>query len=129
MEKQMKTKLASLNDSEKFINEIKRYLKHYKMDAEQSMDIVLCLREGINNAFLHGKSKISPQVEVSWEINDNIFSFLITDGGNDMPKIPEGVVDALSEHGRGLYLMQAILDEMYLEKGAVGGKLAIRANG
>ncbi|PWM50283.1 MAG: hypothetical protein DBX41_05905, partial [Clostridiales bacterium] len=127
MEKQMKTKLASLNDSEKFINEIKRYLKHYKMDAEQSMDIVLCLREGINNAFLHGKSKISPQVEVSWEINDNIFSFLITDGGNDMPKIPEGVVDALSEHGRGLYLMQAILDEMYLEKGAVGGKLAIRA--
>ena len=129
MVKQMKTTLASLDDSEKFISEIKRYLKYYKINAEQSMDIVLCLRAGINNAFLHGKNKSLPQVEVCWEIRDNIFAFLITDGGGDVPKIPENMTDALSEHGRGLYLMQALLDEMYLEKGAVGGKLAIRADG
>lgn len=55
MVKQMKTTLASLDDSEKFISEMKRYLKYYKINAEQSMDIVLCLREGINNAFFAWK--------------------------------------------------------------------------
>lgn len=122
----MKYNLRCIEDIDEFIEDLKKYLKTYHVNEEKYWDIILCLREGINNAFLHGNAQDSGQVTIIWEIQKNEFAFWIHDGG-DAIFVPSEIEskDPLSEHGRGLLLMQELLDEMYFAKGAVGGRLTI----
>ncbi len=118
--------MRCIEDIDEFIENLKRYLQAYHVGEEKFWDIILCLREGINNAFLHGNAQDSGNVEIIWEIQNGEFTFWIDDGGDKIfapTKIDES--NLLSEHGRGLLLMRELLDEMYFAKGAVGGRLTV----
>lgn len=118
--------MRCIEDIDEFIENLKRYLQEYHVGEEKFWDIILCLREGVNNAFLHGNAQDSGNVEIIWEIQNREFTFWINDGGGEIfEPTTTKLLDPLSEHGRGLLLMQELLDEMYFAKGAVGGRLTV----
>lgn len=126
---EMKYELKKPEEIEIFIPLLRQYLKNNRINEEQCLDIILCLRESLNNAFLHGGQKgQESDVKVETYLNDASFSFLVSDGGCSLIKEASEPKEDISEHGRGLWLMGALLDEVYLEKGAVGGRLTIRTD-
>lgn len=105
-------------------------LKQWQVDEEKQMDIRLCIMEALQNALLHGFSDEQKlvSVQVSWQCNQQEFRFTVEDDGPGVPidlRNPEWDNASLEEHGRGLLLMQAILDEVcFNEKGnRVTGKM------
>ena len=124
----MEFSLKAVEEIDAFIKEIAQYLKAQAVDREQCLDIALCLRESVNNAFLYGNINGKDRcVKVSCKIEAGQFCFWVYDCGDKKLEVcPKRETDVLSEHGRGLLLMQELLDEMYFEKGVVGGKLTLK---
>ena len=125
----MTYKLKNPQEIEIFIPLLSQYLSAQGINEEQRLDIIFCLRESLNNAFLHGgKKNLEPLVKVEAGKQGNVFSFKVIDGGDALIEEKPCLEGDISEHGRGLWLMRALLDEVYLEKGAVGGKLTIQTD-
>lgn len=92
-------------------------LRLWQVEEEKQMDIRLCIMEAVQNALLYSckpDTEIA-HVQVSWQCSQRGFSFTVEDDG---PGVPIGLRSqdwdhvSLEEHGRGLLLMQAILDEV-----------------
>lgn len=124
----MECSLKAVEEIDIFIKQMVRYLKEHAVNKEQCLDIALCLRESVNNAFLYGNINGEDRcVKVCYEINADCFMFWVYDCGDKKLELcQKKEEDLLSEHGRGLLLMRELLDEMYFEKGAVGGKLTLK---
>src|SRR6266852_3243938 len=86
-------------------------------------DVEIALREALANAVLHGnhqdaekKVQINCRIQFGGEV-----SIIIKDEGRgfDPKKVsdPTAIVKLESEHGRGIYLMKALMDEVYFEQG------------
>ncbi len=92
-------------------------LRQWQISEEKQMDIRLCVMEAVQNGLLHGcPSGGQPaEVRLRWQCSREGFAFQVADNGPGVP--PElrcRSWDALSleEHGRGILLLQAILDEV-----------------
>lgn len=87
------------------------------------VDIELALREAITNAVVHGNNHDpDKRVEVVCRFSlDGEVSITIRDQGQgfDSGALPDptAVENRLSTHGRGVYLMRALMDEVWFEEG------------
>lgn len=88
-------------------------------------DVELVLREALANAVLHGNHQ---DAEKEVQINCRIqfcgeVSIIVKDEGRgfDPSKVPDPTVAAnlKAKHGRGIYLMRALMDEVHFEQGGV----------
>lgn len=121
----MKTSLnlASSSDSltivEKKIDEV---TKEAKVNEHLYGNVLIAVTEGVNNAIHHGnKSNPEKNVQIDIEVNDqNQLVFSIKDEGNgfDPGALPDPTDPANIEkpHGRGVFLMQQLSDEIEFEE-------------
>lgn len=103
--------LADVTDS------LMEQLGWWKISEEKQMDIRLCLMEAVQNALLYGcPSDGQPaEVQISWRCSRQGFVFTVADNGPGVPKqlrCRSWETLPLEEHGRGILLLQAILDEV-----------------
>lgn len=121
----MKTSLnlASSSDSltivEKKIDEI---TKESKVNEDLYGNLLIAVTEGVNNAIHHGnKSNPEKNVQIDIEINEeNQLVFSIKDEGEgfnpDALPDPTDPANIEKPHGRGVFLMQQLSDEIEFEE-------------
>ena len=86
-------------------------------------DVEIALREALANAVLHGNHQdAEKQIQVSCRIQfGGEVSIIVKDEGKgfDPSKLPDptAIPNLDSEHGRGIYLMRALMDEVHFEQG------------
>lgn len=117
-----------------FIDLLMRFIRRFRSEDGSEVDIEIALREALTNAIVHGNhenaekrvyvaSRCSQDGEVLVTIRDvgqGFDSRLVPD-----PTAPE---NRLSAHGRGIYLMQALMDEVQFEAGGTVVKLRKQSN-
>jgi anti-sigma regulatory factor (Ser/Thr protein kinase) len=92
------------------------FVRDYCSD-EQQLDILLALQEGLANAILHGcRGDAAKLVRCTVEINPSAIEFTIRDPGPgfDVSGVADESEDGtnLTEHGRGIFLMRSLMDEV-----------------
>ena len=92
--------------------------------AEGESDVEIALREALANAIIHGNHE-NPRkhVYVRFRCEPDEVSFAVKDEGRgfDLNKIadPTAPENTGAVHGRGVYLMRALMDEVRFEEGGV----------
>ena len=93
------------------------------MCSGKEFDVELALREALENAVVHGNQEgRDTQVHVRCRCRPGTeISIVVTDQGKgfDFEKIADkGVtLDPAAEHGRGIQLMKAYMDDVHFERG------------
>jgi serine/threonine-protein kinase RsbW len=117
-----------------FLDQLMRFIRRFRSEDGSEVDMEIALREALTNAIVHGNhenpekrvyvaSRCSQDGEVLVAIRDlgqGFDSRLVPD-----PTAPE---NRLSVHGRGIYLMQALMDEIQFEEGGTVVKLRKQSN-
>ncbi|OFX51419.1 MAG: serine/threonine protein kinase [Bacteroidetes bacterium GWA2_30_7] len=112
------SKIENLSLVEKVIDDISA---SYKISSDLYGNILIAIIEAVNNAILHG-NKLDPQknVHFSYLIKDNDIIFTIRDEGNgfDYNKVPDPTIleNIEKPHGRGVFLMSKLSDNISFEK-------------
>ena len=106
-----------------FVDQLMRFIARFRAVDGSEVDIDIALREALTNAVVHGNHE-SPDkhVEVVCRCSaDGEVSITIRDEGNgfDVSAIPDptSAANQMSNHGRGIYLMQVMIDEVSFEEG------------
>jgi serine/threonine-protein kinase RsbW len=106
-----------------FLNQLMLFIASLREADGSAIDIELALREALTNAVIHGNHedpdrrvyvvfRCSTDGEVSITIRDQGQGF----DGRAVPD-PTAPEKLLSTHGRGIYLMRALMDEVWFEEG------------
>ncbi|MBI4647805.1 MAG: ATP-binding protein [Bacteroidia bacterium] len=107
-------KIENVYVAENLIDEIST---EYKLGAEIYGNIMVAIVEAVNNAILHG-NKLDPEkiVYLSYSIDNNTLAFKIRDEGPgfcyDTIPDPTSVENLEKPHGRGIFLMKHLSDEI-----------------
>ncbi len=114
--------ISALEQLQTVTDLLQKQLNQWPASREKQMDIRLCIMEAVQNSLLYGVSVDGePYVQISWRCDENGFVFTVEDRGPGIPaelRLPERDILSLDEHGRGIMLMQTILDELtFNEKG------------
>src|ERR1700732_962583 len=105
-----------------FVDKLMRLIRKCGCAAEGESDVEIALREALANAIIHGNHE-NPRkrVHVRFRCEPDEVSLAVKDEGrgfdiNKManPTAPENIG---SVHGRGIYLMRALMDEVRFEEG------------
>ena len=106
-----------------FIDHLMRLIKTFRIADGTEVDIEIALREALLNAVIHGNHE-DPHKHVYLTVvcvADGEVSIMIRDEGAGFesssvadPTAPE---NRMSTHGRGIYLMRALMDEVSYEQG------------
>jgi len=106
-----------------FIDHLMRLIKTFRIADGTEMDIEIALREALLNAVIHGNRE-DPHKHVyltMFCIANGEVSIMIRDEGAGLesssvpdPTAPE---NRMSTHGRGIYLMRALMDEVSFKQG------------
>jgi len=105
------------------VDELMHFIDQLRGTDGSEVDIEVALREALLNAVIHGnhedpykhvhvKLRCGPDGEVSIMIQDEGAGF--DSGSVPDPTAPE---HRMSTHGRGIYLMRALMDEVSFEEG------------
>ena len=102
---------------EKLVDEVS---SQYNLHSEVYGKLLLAVVEGVNNAIVHGnKLDGDKNVELEYQVTDKEVEFIITDQGNgfDFTSIPDPTLPENVEktHGRGIFLMNHLADEIDFE--------------
>ncbi|MFC1576976.1 ATP-binding protein [Candidatus Omnitrophota bacterium] len=114
---------STLDQIRKSSDEILKALGSFSVDETVLFNIKLCIEEAVRNAIVHGnKKKEGLGIEVSYWIKDNSLNIEVGDEGKgfDVKKLPDPTKDEnlLREHGRGVFLINHLMDEViYNERG------------
>jgi serine/threonine-protein kinase RsbW len=103
-----------------------RYLAAHRIDDTTARQIVLCADEAFINAVDHAAG--SP-IGVSADIGGDELCLEVADGGRgfDPDRVDhEAVPDLLGEHGRGLFLIRRLMDDLTIVSGERGTTLRMR---
>lgn len=116
-EKQVQMQISTLEQVAEVTARLQQSLRQWQVSEETQMDIRLCVMEAVQNGLLYGCPADLPEasVQICWQCSDHGFCFTVTDAGTGVPEQLRTQSDdspSLEEHGRGLLLMQAILDEV-----------------
>ena len=105
------------------VDRLMRLIEGSQCAPGEEFDIELALREALNNAVVHGNRE-DPGTKVHIHCRcqpGEELSIVVTDQGKgfDFEKtIRKGIaMDPDSEHGRGLQLMKAYMDDVHFERG------------
>jgi serine/threonine-protein kinase RsbW len=98
-------------------------LTRLNVPEEKCMEIALAVQEALANAVIHGcQNDASKQIRCRLEWHrDGRIVIVVTDPGSGFrvedvadPNRPEGVY---ADHGRGVYLIRQLMDEVHFENG------------
>lgn len=110
-----------------------RLLKKTCCTSENEFAVETALREALANAILHG-SRLDPHKKVrvccACQADRGILIIVKDEGeGFDPAKLPSPLVgeNILSEHGRGIHLINLLMDEVRFERG--GTEIRMRKGG
>ena len=97
-------------------------IKNCHCVAGQEEDVEVALREALANAVLHGNQQnICKRVFIRCHIQFGELSIIVQDEGTgfDPTNLPDptDIANISSTHGRGIYLMRALMDEVRFEQG------------
>ena len=90
---------------------------------ENEGDLEMAIREALANAVLHGNLQDPrKEVRISCSVQPGLgISIVVKDQGKgfDPTKVsdPTAIENVLSESGRGIHLMKALMDEVHFERG------------
>ena len=96
---------------------VRDYLLQHCAERPLIDDVVLCIEEACTNAIRH--SRTADDIEICVEFADGDLVVLVKDRGRgfDVEAFdPEALPDLTSDHGRGLYLISRLSDEMELRR-------------
>jgi serine/threonine-protein kinase RsbW len=100
-----------------------RLIKRSQCVPGEEFDVELALREALDNAVVHGNQE-NPKTKVHIRFRcrpGNEISIVVTDQGkgfNFEKFVGDGCTsDPASEHGRGIQLMKAYMDDVHFERG------------
>src|SRR5882724_6722845 len=107
-----------------FVDTLMHLIRKCKWVAGNEEDIEIALREALANAIIHGNHENpGKQVYVRCRCKSDEVSIAVKDEGRgfDLNKIadPTAPENTGSVHGRGIYLMRALMDEVRFEEGGV----------
>jgi serine/threonine-protein kinase RsbW len=106
-----------------FIDRLMRFVAMFRRADDSEVDIEIALREAILNAVIHGNAEApAKRVYVTCRCTiDGEVSITIRDEGQgfdiDAVSDPTTSDNLLSTHGRGIYLVKALMDEVSFEEG------------
>jgi len=117
-----------------FVDQLIRFIAKVQPEDESNYEIELALREALVNAIVHGNQEnSSKRVYVNCRCSaDGEVSIAVEDEGNGFNH--EAVPDPTSPdnrtltHGRGIYLMRTLMDEVHFEQGGSVVHMRKRAN-
>ena len=95
---------------------------------EVAEEIVLAVNEAATNAILYGSGEGLP-VEVAVAVKADWVEVTVLDHGPALPPsslLAGGDTEALSAHGRGLWLLRRLVDEVRLERVRRGTRVTLR---
>ena len=105
-----------------FVDQLMRLIQHFRSADGSEVDIETALREALANAVVHGNRE-NPSKSVYVECcgyTDGEVSITVRDEGPgfDSNTVPDPTTPErrLFEHGRGIYLMKALMDEVWFEE-------------
>jgi serine/threonine-protein kinase RsbW len=105
------------------VDRLMRLIEGSQCVPGKEFDIELALREALENAVVHGNQE-DPETKVHIRCRcqpGNELSIVVTDQGKgfDVEKVVgNGITsDPASEHGRGIQLMKAYMDDVHFERG------------
>jgi serine/threonine-protein kinase RsbW len=116
-----------------FIDQLMRFINIFRVADDSYADVEIALREAITNAVIHGnKNDESKCVDVVCRcgIDGEVFVTVRDQGvGFDFESVPDPTTsdNLLSTHGRGIYLMHALMDKVHFEDGGAVVQLRKRA--
>ena len=106
-----------------FVDRLMRLIKRSRSVPGEEFDIELALREALNNAVVHGNQE-NPKTRVHIRLRcrpSNEIVIVVTDQGkgfNFEKLVGNGSTsDPPSEHGRGIQLMKAYMDDVHFQRG------------
>jgi serine/threonine-protein kinase RsbW len=105
-----------------FVDTLMRLIKKFRWVKEDEKDIEVALYEVLANAVIHGNHEDPEnQVRVSCRCGTDEISIIVRDEGQgfDIDKVPDPTApeNISSSHGRGIYLMRTLMDEVHFEGG------------
>jgi serine/threonine-protein kinase RsbW len=106
-----------------FVDKLMFLIKKCRCAPGNEIDIEIALREALENAVIHGNHQDPRKhVFVSWRCQAGVeVSIMVRDEGQgfDSNALPDptapGAIE--SSHGRGIYLMKALMDDVHFEDG------------
>ena len=106
-----------------FLVQLMQFITKFRPLDRSEMDIEMAVREAIANAVIHGSHENrSTRVYVTCRCTPNgEISIIVRDQGHgfDVRGVPDPTLEQnrLSTHGRGIHIMQALMDEVRFEEG------------
>ncbi len=94
---------------------LRDYLGQYCAEHELVDDVVLCVEEACTNAIRHSES--ADDITITLEFADGRLVALVRDSGRGFDAArfdPRAVPDLAADHGRGLFIMASLMDEIAL---------------
>lgn len=110
----IESKIENINKIEKIIDEVS---EKARINSEVYGKMLIATVEAVNNSIVHGnKEDESKNVKVDFKIEENYISIFIEDEGPGFnfdnvpdPTTPDNIENI---HGRGVYLMKHLADEV-----------------
>jgi serine/threonine-protein kinase RsbW len=105
------------------VDRLMRLIKRSQCVPGEEFDIELALREALDNAVVHGNQENSEtKVHIRFRCHPgNEISIVVTDQGKGFDFenfVGDGIAsEPASEHGRGIQLMKAYMDDVRFERG------------
>ena len=106
-----------------FVDQVMHLINGFRVQDGSEVEIEVALREALLNAIIHGNRE-DPSKHVSLRMRcgaDGEVSMAIRDegAGFDSSSVPDPTAPEhrMSTHGRGIYLMRALMDEVSFEEG------------
>ena len=114
---------SAINEISPLIDRLMRLIKEGNCVVGEEINVEIALREAVTNAVLHGnKADPEKRVAICCEVGlGSGVSVIVRDEGQGFD--PANVSDPTttenieSNHGRGIYLMRALMDEVHFEQG------------
>jgi serine/threonine-protein kinase RsbW len=121
LEHSLPSKVAAISP---FVDKVMRLIRKCGCADESENDVEIALREALANAIIHGNHEDpAKRVHVRCHCEPSGISIAVKDEGRgfDVATIadPTAPQNQGSIHGRGIYLMKALMDELRFEDGGV----------
>ena len=123
---------STVNAISPLVDKLMMVIKGCRCIAEQEEEVEVALREALANAVLHGNHQdAGKRVHIRCRIQfDGELSIVVKDEGSgfDPTNLPDpiDIANIRSSHGRGIYLMRALMDDVRFEHG--GTEVHMRKN-
>jgi len=126
---------SDLDTVSPLLDQLMQFISRYRPEDANNFEIELALREALVNAIVHGNQQ-DPHTHVHITCRctmDGNVSIRVEDEGkgfeHDAVPDPTTTANLLRTHGRGIYLIRTLMDEVYFERGGSVVHMHKRANG